>query len=148
LFFYTHRQLAVSDYRKDYPNGKDFQRNRVLNLKTMVNLLLSMQGGSLAFFLKWYNFTKKTLIVADRGYESYNVFAHFLEHPNMDFLIRVKQDKSAMRKIGKLPMTELDTEVSFTITTTQTKVDKPMFINTPAENDKALRILRFLFYKN
>ena len=66
-------------------------------------------------------------------------------------------------------MTELDTEVSFTITTTQTKVDKPMFINTPAENesledvyygkkeimkifhcenDKALRILRFLFYKN
>jgi len=47
LFFYTHRQLAVSDYRKDYPNGKDFQRNRVLNLKTMVNLLLSMQGGSL-----------------------------------------------------------------------------------------------------
>ena len=38
---------AVSDYRKDYPDGKDFQRNRVLNLKTMVNLLLSMQGGSL-----------------------------------------------------------------------------------------------------
>lgn len=80
--------------------------------------------GSLAFFLKWYNFTEKTLIVADRGYESYNVFAHFLEHPNVDFLIRVKQDKSAMREIGKLPMTELDTEVSFTITTTQTKVDK------------------------
>ena len=38
---------AVSDYRKEYPDGKDFQRNRVLDLKTMVHLLLSMQGGSL-----------------------------------------------------------------------------------------------------
>lgn len=44
--------------------------------------------------------------------------------PNIDFLVRVKQDRSAMREIGKLPMTELDTDVSFTITTTQTKEDK------------------------
>ena len=44
--------------------------------------------------------------------------------PNTDFLIRVKQDRTAMREIGKLPMTELDTDVSFTITTTQTKEDK------------------------
>lgn len=242
---------AVSDYRKEYPDGKDFQRNRVLDLKTMVNLLLSMQGGSLnkelhqaeinasasafvqqrkkipwtvfenafehfnesciddkkykgyrvlaidgtvvdiarnpnsssfmqndssprgynqlhvsplydvlnktylhciiqpqpkmdevgslAFFLKWYNFKEKTLIVADRGYESYNIFAHFLEHPNVDFLIRVKQDKSAMREIGKLPMTELDTEVSFTITTTQTKEDKEkghILLQTQKNKDK------------
>ena len=27
-----------------------------------------------------------------------------MEHPNVDFLIRVKQDCSAMREIGKLPM--------------------------------------------
>ena len=80
--------------------------------------------GCLAFFLSWYDFKEKTLIVADRGYESYNTFAHFLEHPNVDFLIRVKQDKSAMREIGKLPMTELDVDVSMTITTTQTKADK------------------------
>lgn len=80
--------------------------------------------GCLAFFLSWYDFKEKTLIVADRGYESYNTFAHFLEHPKVDFLIRVKQDKSAMREIGKLPMTELDVDVSMTITTTQTKVDK------------------------
>ena len=39
---------------------------------------LSSRAVCLAFFLKWYNFTEKTLIVADRGYESYNVFAHFL----------------------------------------------------------------------
>lgn len=63
------------------------------------------------------------MIVADRGYESYNVFAHLMNTPNADFLIRVKQDRSAMREISKLPMIELDTDVSFTITT-QTKEDK------------------------
>lgn len=95
--------------------------------------------GCLAFFLTWYDFTEKTLIVADRGYESYNTFAHFLEHPNVDFLIRVRQDRSAMREIGKLPMTELDVDVSFVITTTQTKVDKEnghILVQTRKKEDK------------
>lgn len=80
--------------------------------------------GALTFMLTWHDFSERTLIVADRGYESYNLFAHCLEHPQLDFLIRVKQDRSAMREIRKLPMTELDTNVSFTITTTQTNADK------------------------
>ena len=80
--------------------------------------------GYLAFSLSWYDFKEKTLIVADRGYAFYNTFAHFLEHPNVEFLIRVKQDRSAMREIGKLPMTELDVDLSFVITTTQTNADK------------------------
>ena len=80
--------------------------------------------GALLFMMKWYDFKEKTLIVADRGYESYNVFAHIQNTLNTDFLIRVKQDRTAMREIGKLPMTELDTDVSFTITTTQMKEDK------------------------
>ncbi len=80
--------------------------------------------GALAFMLTWYDFKDKTLIVADRGYESYNTIAHLQNTPNVDFLIRVKQDRSAMREIRKLPMTELDTYVSFTITNTQTKADK------------------------
>ena len=79
--------------------------------------------GALRFMLDWYDFPKKTLIVADRGYESYNLIAHFLEN-KVDFLIRVKQDKSAMREVKKLPMVTLDTDVSFTITTTQTNEDK------------------------
>lgn len=80
--------------------------------------------GALTFMLEWYDFGEKTLIVADRGYESYNVFAHLLEKPNVDFLIRVKQDNSAMRDIKKLPMEELDADISCTITTTQTNEDK------------------------
>ncbi len=80
--------------------------------------------GALRLMIEWVDFPPKTIVIADRGYESYNTFAHFLENPNIDFLIRVKQSKSAMREVAKLPMQELDTDVSFTITTTQTNVDK------------------------
>ena len=44
--------------------------------------------------------------------------------PQVDFLIRIKQDRSAMREVAKLPMEELDRDISFTITTTQTNEDK------------------------
>jgi hypothetical protein len=100
----------------------------VLN-KTYLHCVIQPQPqqdevGALAFMLAWYDFKEKTLIVADRGYESYNTFAHLMNTDNVDFLIRVKQDRTAMREIGKLPMMELDTDVSFTITTTQTNEDK------------------------
>ena len=39
---------AIETYRKDYPNEKNyFSRKRVLTFEKVVNLLLSMQGGSL-----------------------------------------------------------------------------------------------------
>lgn len=74
--------------------------------------------------LAWLDFKEKTLIVADRGFEGYNIFAHLISKSNVDFLVRVKQECGAMREIGKLPMMELDTDVSFTVTTTQTNEDK------------------------
>ena len=70
------------------------------------------------------DFEEKTLIIADRGFESYNLIAHILEKPNADFLIRIKQNRSAMREVAKLPMCELDCNIGFTITTTQTNADK------------------------
>ena len=89
--------------------------------------------GALLFMLSWHDFPKKTLIVADRGFESQNLIAHFIEDSNFRFLIRVKQNKSAMREIQKLPMTELDTRISYYITTTQKNIDKEnnyVFIQT------------------
>lgn len=74
--------------------------------------------------LKRNTFSQKTLIIADRGFEGYNLIAHCLEKPNVDFLIRVKQSRSAMREVAKLPMMELDCKIGFTITTTQTNEDK------------------------
>ena len=74
--------------------------------------------------LKRNNFQQKTLIIADRGFESYNLIAHCLEKSNIDFLIRVKQNRSAMREVARLPLMETDCNIGFTITTTQTNEDK------------------------
>ena len=80
--------------------------------------------GALVTMLQRNDFEEKALIIADRGFESYNLIAHILEKPNADFLIRVKQSRSAMREVAKLPLCELDCDISFTITTTQTNADK------------------------
>ena len=87
--------------------------------------------GALYAFMRENNIDlpHNTIIIADRGYESYNTFASFYEYnktsgKNVCFLVRVKNDNSAMREVKKLPMEELDTDISFTITTTQTKTDK------------------------
>lgn len=79
--------------------------------------------GGLLFLLNWFEFSPDTLVIADRGYEAYNTFAHFMEK-GIKFLIRVKQKNSSMREIRRLPMEELDIDISFTLTTTQTKEDK------------------------
>ena len=92
--------------------------------------------GALLFMLAWRDFPSKTLIVADRAYSSYNLFATIQAMPNVDFLIRIKQGKGAMREVAKLPMEELDREIGFTITTTQTKEDKAkghIFLQTQKE---------------
>ena len=89
--------------------------------------------------LNWYLFTEKTLIVADRGFESYNLIAHVREHSQIDFLIRVRQDRSAMSAIKGLPFAEFDRDVSFTITTTQTNADKAqghIFIQTRKDKNR------------
>jgi len=101
-----------------------------------LTLLLEMCGDC---------FEEKTLIVADRGFESYNTFAYFQEgeHGDIDFLIRVRNDVSGMREIKRLPMQELDVDVGFTLTTTQTKADRAnghIYINTVIS-----KIIWFLF---
>ena len=52
-------------------------------------------------------FREKTLIIGDRGFESYNLLAHLAEKENLDFLIRIKNNRSAMREVARLPMLEL-----------------------------------------
>ena len=93
--------------------------------------------GALVEMLKRNTFAQKTLIIADRGFESYNLIAHILEKPNADFLIRVKQSRSAMREVAKLPLCELDCDIGFTITTSQTNEDKKggyVFLQVPKKS--------------
>lgn len=80
--------------------------------------------GALVEMVQRNNFDQKTVLILDRGYESYNLMAHCIEKPNLDFVLRVKQNHSAMREIARLPMFELDCDIAFTVTTTQTNEDK------------------------
>lgn len=80
--------------------------------------------GALLAMLERNTFSQKTLVIADRGFESYNLIAHLLKKMNTDFLIRIKQTRSAMREVAKLPMLEMDCDISFTICTTQKNTDK------------------------
>lgn len=73
--------------------------------------------------LKNNKFEEKSIIITDRGYEGYNMFAHLVNTPNVDFVCRVNQ-KSPIKPIKHLPMCELDEDISFEITTTQTNDDK------------------------
>ena len=101
--------------------------------------------GALIEMIKRNHFSKKTIIIADRGYESYNVMAHLLEKPNTDFLIRIKQNHSAMQEVVRLPMFELDCEIGFTITTTQTKEDKEkryIFLQVPKKSKPGAKTRR------
>lgn len=72
-----------------------------------------------------FNFSKSTIILADRGYESFNVFEH-IKKSGQKFLIRVKdtQSNSFLKAIG-LPSEEtFDTKIKLHLTRSQTNKAK------------------------
>lgn len=78
---------------------------------------------------------KKTIFIADRGYENYNLFAH-VEKSGMYYLVRVRDvDSNGILSGLKLPKEEcFDIHVSYTLTTKQTKevkADKEKFKIVP-----------------
>jgi hypothetical protein len=69
-----------------------------------------------------YNGEKKTIFIADRGYETYNIFAH-VQEKGMYYLIRVK-DGGGGSMVGsfKLPVKkEFDHDMHLSLTRRQTK---------------------------
>lgn len=69
-----------------------------------------------------FKFYKKTIFIADRGYENYNLFAH-VEKRGMYYLVRVKDiDRRGILSGLTLPKEAcFDTHVSYTLTKKQTK---------------------------
>lgn len=65
---------------------------------------------------------KKTIFIADRGYENYNLFAH-VENRGMYYLVRARDvDSTGILSGLNLPQEEcFDIHVSYTLTTKQTK---------------------------
>lgn len=110
------------------------------------------EQGKLLTLLYKRKFTEPTILVMDRGYESYNTVAHCCNIPNLFFVLRVKQGKAAFRDIQKLPMEPLDQPFTTTITTYQRNIDKEngwVYLNTGSRKGKTLsantRVTRFDF---
>lgn len=69
--------------------------------------------------------SEKSIVIADRGYESYNLFAH-VEQKGWNYLIRVKDiNSNGMLSSFNLPSTdEFDVKIDITLTRKQTKKEK------------------------
>ena len=97
------------------------------------------ERDALINMLRRNTFTGKNMIITDRGYEGYNMFANFIETNGVDFVCRVKDRGGALAEVKKLPMQELDEDIIVVITTTQTKEDKlynRRFIQTGSKKGK------------
>ena len=82
--------------------------------KREVNALISI--------LKDRNYPQNSIFTADRGYESYNLMAHFIEN-DIKFVIRVKDihTRSGLMTNIKTEEGAFDIRVTRTLTSLQTK---------------------------
>lgn len=84
-------------------------------------------------------FESNTIIMMDRGFESYNTINHLLTTPNIDFVCRGRTTPR-LKILNDLSLDEeFDEDVSCVITTTQTNVDKEnnyVFIQTGSKKGK------------
>lgn len=69
--------------------------------------------------------TNKTVMIADRGYGSVNLIEHINRTANTDYLIRIKDN--LWKELRDLPMTDIDTEITISLRTTQTNADKEAY---------------------
>lgn len=74
---------------------------------------------------------EKALVIMDRGYESYNLMAHFQEKGWL-YLIRIREGKQSMRASFNLPDTPcFDEHFSLKLSRKQTKQFKELYCNFP-----------------
>ena len=97
------------------------------------------EQGALYSLIYKRRFHQPTIVVMDRGYESHNTLAHLQNIHNLFFVLRVKQDKAALRPVRNLPMEELDRDLDWMITTRQTNEAKQngwIFLQTGSKKGK------------
>lgn len=144
-----YRNPESPNHMKTKQSEKGFNKihlNALYDLlnKTYVDVFLQPrpkadEQGALVKMLKCHKFAKKTIIIADRGYEGYNTLMHLYRTKNVDFMCRAKHGAGAYRCIARLPMTEFDKDVTFEVTTTQTNEDKKnnrIFLQTGSKKGK------------
>ena len=70
---------------------------------------------------------RKALVIADRGYESYNNMAH-IQEKGWNFLIRIKDGRNGIKEGLVLPrLDEFDNKISLKLTRKHTKETKELF---------------------
>ena len=97
------------------------------------------EQGALFSLIYRRKINQRTILLLDRGYEGNNAIAHLSNIPNLCFVLRVKQDKGALRPVRDLPMEELDRDLEWTITTRQTNEAKEngwIFLQTGSKKGK------------
>lgn len=77
------------------------------------------------------NFPERSILIADRGYESENLYEYINRKPNLDYLIRIKN--AGTKQTRNLPLCDLDIDVEYEIRTTQTKEDQDAFASGKAK---------------
>lgn len=73
----------------------------------------------------------KTIILCDRGYESFNLFEHINRKKDVNYLIRTKN--AGIKEIANLPLEELDTTINIQLRTPSTNEDKKAFAEGKAK---------------
>ncbi len=90
-----------------------------------------------AFMVAWNDFPS-CIVVCDRLYSSYPLIADF-QQKGMNFVIRTKQNVGALKPIQALPMKELDEDLEFVLTDSQSQESKAkghIYVNTGSKRGK------------
>jgi Transposase DDE domain len=130
-----HNPNDVDTYFQSIPNSKGFNQvhlNAVYDLCNKLYVDVCIQPGrkenefrALTDMIDRSNISGDVIVIADRGYESYNVFAH-IEQKGWKYAIRVK-DKMSTGILSALNLPdedEFDVNINIILTRKQTKVTK------------------------
>lgn len=125
-----------------FPNGpnKGFNQMHINALYDLGNLTYKdviiqprpkmNEIGALNEMLKSQNFKHPSILLADRGYGSFNLFERINRMKNLDYLFRVKTD--FCKETSDLAMVECDIDRHIQFRTSQTKADIEAFKNGTA----------------
>jgi Transposase DDE domain len=113
------------DQENYYQTAPDAKGYNLLHLNAMYDFQPGRTNNecrAMTDMIDRYDSRHKTIFLADRGYESYNIFAH-VEQREMFYLIRVKDrhSKSILSSLSLPQRDEFDTNVHLTLTRKQTK---------------------------
>jgi len=137
---YTHK-----DKKEGSAAVNQFHLNAIYDLMNKVYVDASLQPRSklderrdFIEMLKRMSLPSKTIFIADRGYPSWNMFAHFKYKNNADYLIRVRNGEN--RIIKSLPMTEFDITKNLIVSTNQYDRGKENYVIVQTRKGKQNRI--------